>query len=218
MTLFSDIETQKINSGGGGGDRKILDTDTYVVSVVGFVDLGTQHISYQGEEKDERRFRVIMEVDGEEYEDGNPFTTHLDVKDSCHEKSTMTKVLLAANRGDTSMTYGQLLDSAVGKSFRVQIDKKVSKADREYNRAKPATICALSKREKDVVMQSTPIMFSLKAPSLDTFTSLTKWTVMTIMDSPEGQALGREFHEHHLSVSDNEASKVEAKPDTSALE
>lgn len=218
MTLFSSIETQKINSGGGGGERKILETDTYVVSVVGFIDLGTQHISYQGEEKDERRFRVVLEVDGEEFDDGNPFTTHLDVKDSCHEKSTMTKVLLAANRGDTSKTYGELLDGAVGKSFRTQIDKKVSKADREYNRAKPATICALSKREKDVVMQSTPVMFSLKAPSVETFTSLTKYTVITIMDSPEGQKLGAEFHDYHMSLTANDTKKPEAKPDVSSLE
>jgi len=171
---------------------KKLDAGSYPSKLVALVDLGTQRSEFEGEIKEQKKIRLLFEVN-EQKEDGSNFTIKKDFTLSLDESAGLRK-FLQTWRGKT-FTAEELkgfdIAKLLGANALLSIVEKESKNGKVYSTLDTASI--LPKGMTAFENKIEPFFFLISEKS--NWEKLDKWTQETILQSKEGLASGLKLTE-----------------------
>lgn len=176
----------------GGGDFTPPPSGTHLAICYRVIDLGTQTIDWQGQQKHQHKVMLSWELPDERMEDGQPFSVHKRYTWSSSEKSTLRQHL-EAWRGvpfkDSDFGPGGFdIRNIIGKPCLLSVihDHKDGKT---Y-----ANIASVAKPMKNTVcppLTNTTLFFSLEEFDAKVYEELSQGIRDVIAKSPEFQALGK---------------------------
>lgn len=173
---------------------ELVPEGVYIARCFKILDLGTQPISYQGEEKDpKRKVAIFWELlDGDMMSDGKPFTMQKTYTLSLDQKATL-RADLQAWRG-VSFTEEELmgfdLENVLGKYCRMQITH-THKNDKTY--ANISSIMSMKNSEAEAAPKgvNSNVFFDIVNPDMKAFESLPDYWKEKIESAPEWSEAGK---------------------------
>lgn len=175
-----------------GGDFTPPPAGTHLAICYRVIDLGTQDVLFQGQQKQQHKVMLSWELPDERMDDGQPFSIHKRYTWSSSEKSTLRQHL-EAWRGipfkDSDFGPGGFdIRNIIGKPCLLSVihDNKDGKI---Y-----ANVASVAKPMKNTVAPSLTnptVFFSLEEFDAKTYDGLSQGLKDAISRSPEFQALGK---------------------------
>ncbi len=168
-----------------GGDFEQAPAGTHRATCYSIIDLGTQHVEFNGEEKTQNQVMISWELPDETMSDGRPFSVSRFYTNSLHEKSSLRKDL-AAWRG-RDFTEQELagfdLASIIGKGCLVSVVMN------QKNKAKVGAVLAMPKGTATSKLVNDQRLFFLDEWDAHVWENLPKGLKAIIMKSDEYQQL-----------------------------
>lgn len=183
-----------IATSAGGSSRPLTPAGTHIARCIHLIDLGTQHETYEGKEKVQKKIRLVWELPNERaiFHEENGEQCYIIGKEytlSLGEKATL-RHHLEAWRGRT-FTEEELkgfdLNNILGKPCMVTVAHQRSK-DGTKTYDKVSAVTAIPKTNPPMVcpaQENPPLVYEIDMNTGGTYGQLQEWLKKKIMESDE---------------------------------